>query len=160
MPDGPVIEPLRAGDAGELFTLQRAAYVGEARIYGDPELPPLLQTLDELVDEVATCTTLTLTTGRRMLAAVRARESSGVLHIGRLIVAPDQQGRGLGSSLLEAIEQTAGCGVRQASLFTGHRSAGNLQFYRRRGYVEIRREILTPTVTLVHLDKSLHQSTG
>ena len=66
MPDWPVIEPLRAVDAGELLTLQRAAYVSEARIYGDPELPPLVQTLDELIVELATCTTLTVTTGRRM----------------------------------------------------------------------------------------------
>lgn len=34
-------------DAGELLTLQRAAYVSEARIYGGPELPPLVQSLDE-----------------------------------------------------------------------------------------------------------------
>ena len=41
-------------DAGEILTLQRAAYQSEALLYGDPELPPLLQTIDELREELAT----------------------------------------------------------------------------------------------------------
>ena len=32
-------------DAGELLTLQRAAYVTTAQLYRDPFLPPLLETL-------------------------------------------------------------------------------------------------------------------
>ena len=41
--------PLRLGvaDAGEVLTLQRAAYVTEARAHGDLDLPPLLETLAE-----------------------------------------------------------------------------------------------------------------
>ena len=40
---------LGPGDAGEMLTLQRAAYVGEAMIY-DQFLPPLFETLDEVTD--------------------------------------------------------------------------------------------------------------
>ena len=40
-------------DAGELLTLQRAAYVTEALVYGTIDLPPLTQTLDDLRAELA-----------------------------------------------------------------------------------------------------------
>jgi hypothetical protein len=40
------LEELTPGDAGEVLTLQRAAYVGEAMLY-DQFLPPLFETLDE-----------------------------------------------------------------------------------------------------------------
>lgn len=42
------ISPADDGDAGELLTLQRAAFVTEAQVYGDPRLPALTETLDEL----------------------------------------------------------------------------------------------------------------
>ena len=41
------VEVLTARDAGEMLTLQRAAYVGEAMLY-DQFLPPLFETLDEV----------------------------------------------------------------------------------------------------------------
>ena len=50
--------PLPSSAAGELLTLQRAAYATEAQLYGDPNLPALVQSLDELRDEldVSRCT--------------------------------------------------------------------------------------------------------
>lgn len=56
----------RAGiaDAGELLTLQRAAYVTEALLYGDPELPALTQSLAELVDELRFASTRAMATVR------------------------------------------------------------------------------------------------
>ena len=36
VPDLPRIEPAGPADAGELLTLQRAAYVTEAQLYDDP----------------------------------------------------------------------------------------------------------------------------
>ena len=48
MSTGVRIAPATAEDAGELLTLQRAAYVTEAQVYDDLRLPALVQTLDEL----------------------------------------------------------------------------------------------------------------
>lgn len=153
--DRPLIGPATPDDAGELLTLQRAAYATEARLYGDPELPAMVQTLDELTAELADGLALTATTGTRIVGAVRARLADGVLHVGRLTVAPDHQGQGIGTALLTELEAAAPPGTREATLFTGHRSTANLRLYERLGYREQRRERLTPSVELVHLGKPL-----
>lgn len=47
------IVPVTPGDAGELLTLQRAAFVTEAQLYDNPHLPPLTETLDALRADLA-----------------------------------------------------------------------------------------------------------
>ena len=145
--------PLPPGAAGELLTLQRAAYVTEAQLYDDVRLPALVQTLDELLDELAECTCLAAVAGSRLVGAVRTRERDGVLHVGRLIVAPDLQGHGIGTRLLLAAEQATR--LPRAALFTGARSIPNLRLYLRHGYVETAREQVRPGLELVHLAKDL-----
>jgi GNAT superfamily N-acetyltransferase len=144
---------LSPADAGELLTLQRAAFATEAQVYGDPWLPALVQTLAELRVEMTSGRALGLRLVGRLVAAVRTREDAGVLHVNRLTVAPDMQGAGIGSRLLLAAEDGASASV--AALFTGHRSAGNLRLYERHGYVEQRREPVHEALTLVHLTKTL-----
>ena len=151
----PRVVALRVADAGELLTLQRAAYVSEARLYGDAELPPLTQTLAELREELAGTTALGAVQDGRLVGAVRARAVGDVWHVGRLVVAPDQQGRGTGAALLAAIEAEHPPATTSGALFTGHRSAGNLRLYARHGWVEQRREPAGPGLVLVHLVKPL-----
>ncbi len=81
----PTVElgPLPAGAAGELLTLQRAAYVTEAQLYDDVRLPALVQTTAGLVDELAAGTCLAAVAGTRLVGAVRTPERDGVLHVGR-----------------------------------------------------------------------------
>jgi ribosomal protein S18 acetylase RimI-like enzyme len=145
--------PLPPGAAGELLTLQRAAYVTEAQLYDDVRLPALVQTLDDLVHELAASTRVAAVAGTRLVGAVRTRERDGVLHIGRLVVAPDRQGQGIGTRLLLAAEQATG--LPRATLFTGARSTANLRLYQRHGYVERSREQVRPGLELVHLVKGL-----
>ena len=146
--------PLGAETAGELLTLQRAAYVTEAQLYDDVGLPALVQSLDDLRAELAgsRCTGAWL--DGRLVGAVRTREDDDVLHVGRLVVAPDLQGRGIGGRLLRAAEDHSPA-AGTAALFTGHRSAANLRLYERNGYREQRREQVHPGLALVHLTKPL-----
>ena len=138
---------------GELLTLQRAAYVTEAQLYDDVRLPALVQTLDELSDELARSTCLAARAGSRLVGAVRTHERDGVLHVGRLAVVPDLQGHGIGTRLLLAAERTTR--LARATLFTGARSTANLRLYRRHGYVDSHRETVRPGLELVHLVKEL-----
>ena len=147
------ISHLPSAAAGELLTLQRAAYVTEAQLYDDVRLPALVQTLAELVEELAVSRCLAALDGPRLVGAVRTREADGVLHVGRVVVAPDLQGTGIGTRLLLAAE--GGTFLHRATLFTGARSEANLRLYRRHGYVDSHRETLRPGLQLVHLVKEL-----
>ncbi len=147
-----VLAPATPSDAGEILTLQRAAYVTEAQLYGDAELPPLTEPLDGVAAAIAAGTVLKATLGHRIVGSGRSRIDGTTLHIGRLVVAPDVQGRGVGTAVLDVLESAAPDGVERYSLFTGHLSAA-LRLYRRHGYREVRRERVSPAVELVHLDK-------
>ncbi len=148
-----ILGRLCSDDAGELLTLQRAAYATEAQIYADPFLPALTQTFEELQREISSGDGLTLRHDGRLVAAVRTVRKGDEIHIGRLTVAPDLQGRGLGSRLLTEIEQSTD--ARYAELFTGHLSEANLRLYERFGYERSRRETLREGVELVYFRKRL-----
>lgn len=146
------ISRLPPEEAGEVMTLQRAAYATEAQIYGDPFLPPLTQTLPDLIDELND-PALGARTGGRLVGAVRWTIEGEVAQIGRLIVAPDMQGRRIGTRLLRAAEDASG--TRVFELFTGHLSEANIRLYQREGYSITRREPLHEGVDLVYLRKEV-----
>jgi GNAT superfamily N-acetyltransferase len=117
---------LGPADAGEVLTLQRAAYVTEAQLHHDLGLPALSQSVQELAAELADPAVLALGVRQddgRLLAAVRARTAGVVAHVGRLAVVPDRQGQGLGTGLLTALEVALPADVADLRLFTGERSA-------------------------------------
>jgi GNAT superfamily N-acetyltransferase len=74
-------------------------------------------------------------------------------------VAPDMHGQGIGSRLLSEIEARAPAGTTRLRLRTGVFSAGNLAYYRRRGYVEVGRTIDPGGTTAVIMDRPL-RATG
>ncbi|MDQ1175509.1 GNAT family N-acetyltransferase [Microbacterium sp. SORGH_AS_0421] len=135
MADSASIRPIDTDDAGEVLTIQRAAFASEALIYGDPDMPPLTQTLEELRAELVENLGCVAVTDRRIVGAVRARLDGELLLIGRLAIAPDQQGEGLGTLLLAAVEDRGRkAGANEAELFTGALSEANQRLYEREGY--------------------------
>ena len=91
--------------------------------------------------------------GGRLVAALRWFIDGDVAHIGRITVAPDQQGRGLGTLLLRKAERLSGASTFE--LFTGHLSAANLRLYEREGYQQTMRMPLKEGVELIYLQKHL-----
>ncbi|KQZ83509.1 GCN5 family acetyltransferase [Microbacterium sp. Root166] len=146
-------------DAGETLTLQRAAFVQEALIYDTVQMPPLTQTLEELRAELVENLGCVVRKGPRMIGAARARRDGDLLLIGRLAIAPDAQGQGVGTRLLAAVEErgrAAGC--REAELFTGSLSEANLRLYEREGYRETTRVAGDDGIEQVFLRKSLAEA--
>ena len=132
-----VLSPIQAADAGEVLTVQRAAFVSEALIYGSADMPPLVQTLEELEAELRDADGWVARIGPRIVGAIRTRESEGVLLIGRIVIAPDVQGAGVGGMLLAAAEEHSD--ARVAELFTGSLSEANIRLYERCGYEQTER---------------------
>ena len=151
--DDVVISRANVDDAGALFTVQRAAYVTEAQIYDSPRLPPLTETLDEVRAVLDNTLCLKAVRSGRVVGGVRLQVEGEVGEIGRLIVAPDQQGLGLGRKLMTEIEAAAPSSVERFELFTGHLSERNLGLYEKFGYEEFDRRAVDDRVTLVFLAK-------
>ncbi len=134
------IRGIHPNDAGEVLTLQRAAFVQEAIIYDSVESPTLTQTLEQVQAELHENLGCVALIGDRIVGAVRAERAGTLLLIGRLAAAPDLQGLGIGSALLGAVEaRGAELGCDEAELFTGSLSAANLRLYEREGYRETTR---------------------
>jgi GNAT superfamily N-acetyltransferase len=133
----PVIAALTEADAGEVLTIQRAAFVSEAQIYGSADMPPLTQTLDEVRAELRAGTGLGARVDGRLVGAIRYRVADDLLLIGRIAIAPDVQGEGIGRRLLEAAEEESSAGT--AELFTGSLSEANIRLYEACGYEESER---------------------
>ncbi len=125
---------VRPGDAGELFTLQRACWVQEEQDNPGVEIPALHETLEDLRGWIARDTVLVARSAGRLVAAVRASLHEGTWEIGRLMVAPDLQGRGLGRLLLGRIEAAAPQGATSYALVTGAGSVRNQKLYKKAGY--------------------------
>jgi len=122
-------------DAAELLTLQLACWVQEAHDNPGVEIPALHEGLADVEGWVEQGTVLVARAGGRLVGAVRGRRTGeGRWDIGRLMVAHDLRGRGLGRWLLERIEAAAPAGTSRLTLVTGARSERNLRMYRRAGY--------------------------
>ncbi|WP_432478970.1 tRNA (guanosine(37)-N1)-methyltransferase TrmD [Nocardioides sp. GXQ0305] len=134
LPTGEELRPAVPADAGELLTLQRACWVQEQQANPDTWVPALHETLDDVRRWLPEWTVLVLRRDGRLVGAARARLEGEEWDVGRLMVAPDLQGQGLGRVLLQAIEAAAPADATTYSLFTGSQSVDNHRFYRRAGY--------------------------
>jgi ribosomal protein S18 acetylase RimI-like enzyme len=141
MADGSELSITRAvpRDAGEIMTVQRAAFLIEGELNGSFTLPPMTETLEEVRAAIAAPDDVVLAgrLGHRIVGSVRGRVEDGTGHVSRLSVAPDLHGRGIGRRLMAAIEAELADRVSRFELFTGGTSEDNLRLYRSLGYVDI-----------------------
>jgi len=143
------IEPATRGDAGELLTLQRACWVQEALANQVLDVPALHEGLPDVVQSLSRWRTWVVREGGRLVGSVRGRLEGTEWEIGRLMVAPDLQGRGLGRLLLEHAERVAPPAATSYRLFTGGRSADNLRRYKKAGYRPVGELDAHPGVTVL-----------
>jgi len=147
-----LITPANPDDANEILTLQKLAYQSEAKLNNDWTIPPLTQTLIEIEAEFKTTVFLKAVWEDKIIGSVKGYFSSGTCFIGRLIVHPDFQGKGIGTMLMENIEK-AFPDADRFELFTGIKSFHNIRFYQRLGYESCREEDLSSQVRLVFMEK-------
>lgn len=144
-------------DAGEILALQKIAYRSEAELNDDRTIPPLTETLPEIMSEFETKFFLKAMYEDKIIGSVRATLDSGTCQIGRLIVHPDYQRKGIGTRLMRSIE-AAFSHAERFELFTGIKSIDNIRLYRKLGYREFREEDLSPKVRLVFMEKLITAS--
>jgi tRNA (guanine37-N1)-methyltransferase len=141
-----VVPAVRA-DAGEILTLQRACWVQEALDNDTLEIPALHESLETVAASLDEWSYYVVRVEGRLVGAVRGRlDTHGgatVWDIGRIMVAPDLQGRGLGRLLLEHIQAVAPAEATTYVLFTGSASADNQRMYKKAGF-SLRKDLPAP----------------
>ena len=112
-------------DLETILQLQYLAYQSEAELFGTKDIPPLKQTLDEVVREYEDGIILRMTDEQnRIIASVRAKEQDETVYIGK-----------------------------RYELFTSTRSVDNIRLYRKMGYTPFRQEAVTDELVFVYLEK-------
>ncbi len=139
-------------DLDKILELQKIAYIQEAEIYNDFNIQPLTQAMDSLLVEWQNGIVLKAVTDGQIIGSVRAQMADTICKIGKLIVGPAHQNKGVGRKLMAEIENAfTNCSVYE--LFTGDKSRKNLAFYRKLGYKDYKTDQISNHLTLIFLRK-------
>lgn len=129
------IEIIRAGesDLDTILQLQYAAFHDEAEAFNDYSIEPLSQTTDDLMHEYSYRIFLKAVYYGQIIGSVRVHTVGDTVHIGKLIVHPGYQNKGLGKRLLNAAE----CMFphTRCELNAAKRMNKNIMLYTHCGYV-------------------------
>lgn len=139
-------------DLQEILNLQYLAYQSEAALFGSRDIPPLKQTLDEVIEEYHKGIILKLVdTDNLIIGSIRAWEMKGTIYIGKLMIHPNYRQRGYGTKLLSEIEKYYP--QKRYELFTSTRSIDNIRLYQRMGYRVFGHRRVDDKLEFVYLEK-------
>lgn len=145
-------------DLNEILKLQKCAFEEVAKKMKNYNLPPLLQTLEEIQIEFKSFIILKYTNKEnQIIGSVRASlDGLKICHVGKLIVHPDYQNRGIGRKLMFEIERYfPKC--KRFALFTGEETSNTLHLYRKVGY-EITEKRIMNSIPMYIMEKKNHHA--
>ena len=139
-------------DLREILQLQYLSYQSEADLFGSRDIPPLKQTLDEVINEYNAGIILKMIDkSGNIIGSVRAKEDKGTVYIGKLMVHPQHRHHGYGTTLLAEIEQYFP--KKRYELFTSTRSKDNIRLYQRMGYKIFKQEAINDELQFLYFEK-------
>lgn len=147
-----IIKKAQKDDLRTILELQYLAYQSEAKLFNDPNIPPLQQTLEDVEKEFEKGIVLKAIDEKNIIVgSVRAHSEKGTVYIGKLMVHPQKQKRGIGTKLLLEIEKEYP--NQRYELFTSTKSIGNIRLYERLGYKIFKEVSITEELQFVYLEK-------
>lgn len=139
-------------DLPEILQLQYLSYQSEADLFENRDIPPLKQTLDEVINEYNTGIILKmLDDGGSIIGSVRAKADKETVYIVKLMVHPQHRHRGYGTRLLNEIERYFP--EKRYELFTSTRSKENIKLYQNSGYKIFNHKAIDDELQFVYLEK-------
>lgn len=146
----PLVLRAEPAKAERLLLVQRAAYAAEAELMGFEGIPPLHETVEELVDASEEQCWLGRFEGPALVGGLAwTPEGAAGATLLRLVVAPAAWRRGHATALLDAFEEVVG--PQPISVSTGAANAPALALYAARGYAAVGEEEIAPGVRLTRL---------
>ena len=138
--------------ANRIHELRQAAYAVESQLIDYAQLPPLLETVEDL--QHAREHFLTFQEAEQIIGAVSYVQAGDTLEICRLVVSPTHFRRGIAGRLLQALE-TIQPGIRQIIVSTAEKNLPAVTLYEKHGYHIARRTVLEDGLVLVELQKQI-----
>ncbi len=139
-------------DSEDILEIQKLAYQIEAKHYNNYDIPPLKQTVQELKKQFQDHTILKAISDNKIVGTVRAYEKESTCYIGRLAVHPDMHNNGIGTALMNAIEDRYN--PLRYELFTGSESIKDIYIYEKLGYRIFKKtKEECGTIELVYMEK-------
>lgn len=140
-------------DLQKILDLQYLAYQSEAKLFSNPNIPPLKQTLAEVESEYEKGVVLKAVDENNIIGSVRAYydNDTDTVYIGKLMVLPEKQGQGIGTQLLVAIENEYP--QQRYELFTSSKSKKNIELYEKSGYKIFREKQISDELKFVYMEK-------
>ena len=137
-----MIKKAQKEDLEKILELQYLAYQSEAKLFGNMDIPPLKQTIEEVYDEFHKGIILKAVDEEGLIiGSVRAYQENGTVYIGKLMVHPKMQKKGIGTKLLLEIENVYP--NQRYELFTSTKSINNIRLYEKLGYKIFKEEAVS-----------------
>ena len=146
-----MIDKAEYNDLQKILKLQYLSYQSEAALFGSKDIPPLKQTLNEIIDEFNNGIILKMVVDNKIIGSVRAKEQNGTVYIGKLMVHPDYRYKGYGSRLLAEIESYFP--NKRYELFTSTRSKDNIRLYQKMRYTIFDCKVVNDELQFVYMEK-------
>ncbi|MBX7075685.1 MAG: GNAT family N-acetyltransferase [Methanobacteriaceae archaeon] len=139
-------------DLRSILELQYLAYQEEAEILDNYKLPQLQETEEEIEEFFFNGIILkAIDDLGHIIGSVRASVDGDTVLIDRLVVDPNLRGNGIGTKLLEAVENLMP--DKRYEFFVSDIISGNIDFYKKRGYKEFKAEFIKPDIRGIYFEK-------
>jgi len=127
------IGPVRPEEAGSVLDVQSESFSGYRDLFKTHVWTG--ETVDEFLAELPSATVLVARDARgQIVGAVRGRNVEGVWVIRKLCVSPSRQSKGVGRSLMRAVEEAVPSGCHKISVCTMLVLGQNVRFFLSLGY--------------------------
>lgn len=147
------IKSIDISDFEDILSLQKASFMEVAKIMNKYDLPPLLQTIQDIGKDFEQGVILKYTSpNNQIIGSIRGNiYDDHLCHIGKLIVHPAFQNQGIGKALLYEIEKYfPNC--QKFTLFTGDETPNTLYLYSKIGYqIVYKKEV--DGINLIYMEK-------
>lgn len=151
-----LIQEATIKDCDKMLDVQHHAFLPVSLRLDWMDAPNLTETPDMAEKAFADYLNLKMTDEKgNIIGIIRGDLQDGSLHISRLMILPDYQGKGYGTLLLRAIQ--ARMPHHRAWLNTCEQLPGNVHLYQREGFRPFRREKINDHLSRVYMEKGTEE---
>ncbi len=140
-------------DIDSILTIQKKAYLFQAKKYDDYDMAPMIETVDEVKKVLKSHIILVAVIDEQIVGSIRLIKTGAEAEIKRLSVDDDWQGNGIGHMLMDVVE-LQDQSIKRLWLLTGSKSYRSINMYKKFGY-KLYKEETHKDYTLVFLEKIL-----